>query len=175
MNAVRPTLSSRACLGPCVVAGKAVWHRNISGPASTGSPWSWTAFWPDRCRRILSRDDIRAAHPYALHRCAAEVAKCLLEALNAREQAMILGLPTDDGGAQTSIPCSANDWIGIGSRTRPVAYRTSGTLAQTQARLAVSRMAVTRNTQCSPSVAAMAPPESGPSDWPRNIADAVTP
>jgi len=68
-----------------------------------------------------------------------------------------------------------DDLIGIGFHTRPVAYRTSGTLAQTQARLAVSRMAVTRNTQCSPSVAAMTPPESGPSDWPRNIADAVTP
>ncbi len=71
-------------------------------------------------------------------------------------------------------PLQRRDW-GVAFHIPPVAYRTSGTLAQTQSRLAVNRMAVTRNTQCSPSVAAIAPPESGPSDCPRNMADAVTP
>ena len=60
-------------------------------------------------------------------------------------------------------------------RNAILAQRTSATLAQTHARLVNNNAAVTRNTQCSPSVAAMAPPDSGPNDCPRNIADAVMP
>ena len=56
-----------------------------------------------------------------------------------------------------------------------LAQRTSATRAQTQAKLINNNTAVTRNTHCSPSVAAIAPPESGPNDWPRNMADAVIP
>ena len=53
--------------------------------------------------------------------------------------------------------------------------RSSGTFRNTQTRLTVSSVAVTRNTQFSPAVAAISPPESGPSEPPRNIADAVIP
>ncbi len=50
-----------------------------------------------------------------------------------------------------------------------------GTAIQTQIQLPSSSAAVTRNTQRSPSVAATTPPVSGPSELPRNVAEAVSP
>ena len=56
----------------------------------------------------------------------------------------------------------------------PPAY--SGTRKYTQTRFASSTIPVIRNTQRRPNAAATAPPLSGPSELPRNIAeDAVIP
>jgi hypothetical protein len=49
----------------------------------------------------------------------------------------------------------------------------SGTLQYTHSKFANRTAAVTRNTQRTPKAAATAPPESGPIELPRNIAEAV--
>ena len=51
----------------------------------------------------------------------------------------------------------------------------SGTLQYTHSKFANRTAAVTRNTQRTPKAAATAPPESGPIELPRNIAEAVMP
>lgn len=97
-----------------------------------------------------------------------------------------VALCTCEGGAgrctaPSAVATTAPSRPRPGTRSLPgvsigvLSYRTSGTLAPTQRRLAIRSMAVTRNTHRRPRVAAIAPPERGPSDWPRNIADAVTP
>ena len=51
----------------------------------------------------------------------------------------------------------------------------SGTLEYTHSKFANRTAAVTRNTHRTPKAAATAPPESGPIELPRNIAEAVIP
>ena len=62
-----------------------------------------------------------------------------------------------------------------GSHCAAVCSFSSGTVNHTHSRLAASSAVVTTNTQRMPSPAAMPPPLSGPSELPRNVADAVMP
>jgi hypothetical protein len=101
----------------------------------------------------------RGFHPTAGERCGDQEVATYLAQINAmmREFLRMLHLNAGNSGVQL------------------LRSTYSGTLQYTHSKFANRTAAVTRNTQRTPKAAATAPPESGPIELPRNIAEAVMP